>query len=621
MIWGIINTDNTKQISKAAVNRMSALKDGAAGKPEIVHAGHIAIGGSALPHIQSKEFTPAANSDKTILAVFQGAVYNMEELLGLLNYQINQDSTAKALIHFYQNMGTDFIEKMNGKFSFAIIDKVQNKVILGRDRFGIEQMYYYTDSDTIVFSSTAKGIIESGIVKKELNYQALQQFLLYCYNPGLFSFYKNVNKLRPGYIMTFSDGDSRVEPYWHLSFATNSEIDESEVCETLVELMRDSVKLRVNPSAGSGVFLSGGMDSSSITAFLSESLEKKFHTFSFRCRGQSFDESHYAKIVADHYGTEHHLAEYSAEDVEDIMEIVKYMDEPFSDVGINIGTYILGKAAGSHVNCIYSGDGGDEVYGGHPVYIADKAAQIFNLIPSLLLRPFLRAGALLPDSEQKKNFTVKAKRFSESFQFPKELLSHRWRIYYDRNQLRNLIKDELWSEFESHDPYRVMLQYNAETDAKDMLGKSIYSDYQTVVGFYLRRMGLIRHFGIESRFPLLDHRLVEYAATLPSGVKIKGSSDTKYIFKKAMENILPYDIVYRKDKLGHSIPLKNWMRSHTKVKQFIMDLLSEENIKSRGLFDHRFIQGMIDEHMSMKRNNSHRLWSLVVLELWMREND
>ena len=185
--------------------------------------------------------------------------------------------------------------------------------------------------------------------------------------------------------------------------------------------------------------------------------------------------------------------------------------------------------------------------------------------------------------------------------------------------MKQLLTPDLWGQAKDYDPYEDIYQFNREADGNDILSRSLYSDYQTVVGFYLRRIGLLKHFGIDARFPLLDHRLIEYCARIPADLKIKGNSDTKYIFKKAMENVLPHDIVYRKDKLGHSIPMKNWMRENAIVKQFISDQLSESAIKRRGLFNPAFIKGLMDQHQSKKANFSHRLWALAVLELWLEE--
>ncbi|MBD3289340.1 asparagine synthase (glutamine-hydrolyzing) [candidate division KSB1 bacterium] len=620
MIWGIIYKDQKGNVPKESFKKMGYFGDGVVGEMKIHQGKNFAVGSIPLPHVNSEQAAPAANDDETVIVVFQGQIYNAAELLDSETLAACRGNQSQIALLLYQKRGKDFIKDVNGKFAFAVIDKNENKVILGRDRFGIEPLYYSFDNNKLIFSSTLQSIVNNPDVKKEVNFHALYQFLLFNYNPALYTFYKNVNKLRPAHLLVYNERITNIEPYWKLSFAEITPQKEKEIAEELLQRMTEAVRLRVDNSLQNGIFLSGGMDSSTMVALTSSFIENELKTFSFRCRGETFDESHYAQIVADHYKTIHKLTEYSAEDVDSIAELVKHMNEPFCDVGINIATYILGKAAENEVNCVITGDGGDELYGGHPVYMADKAAKYFDLIPSVLTKPFLSLGSMLPDSDKKKNLVVKAKRFSESFQYPKELFSHRWRVYYQPKQINELIDKDLIEQMNSYDPYQVILRFNKEADGRDILSRSLYSDYNTVVSFYLRRMGLMRHFGIDPRFPMLDHTLVEYAAKIPSKLKIKGSSDTKYIFKKAMENVLPHDIVYRKDKLGHSIPLKNWMRDDAKVNEFITDWLSESVIKKRGFFDYKYVSKMLDDHLAKKMNNSHRLWALVVLELWFKEN-
>lgn len=620
MIWGIIYKDQKASVPKESFKKMGYFGDGVVGEMKIHQGKNFAVGSIPLPHVPPEQAAPASNEDGSVVAIVQGQFYNASELLDSETLASCQKNQSHIALKLYEKRGKDFVKDVNGKFAFAIIDKNENKVILGRDRFGIEPLYYLFDNNKLIFSSTLQAIVNSPEAKKEVNFHALYQFLLFNYNPALYTFYKNVNKLRPAHLLVYNERITNIEPYWKISFAEVSTQNEKEIAEELLRLMREAVRMRVDNSLDLGIFLSGGMDSSTMVALTSSFFEKELKTFSFRCRGETFDESHYAQIVADHYKTRHKLTEYSAEDVDSIAKLVKHMNEPFCDVGINIATYILGKAAENEVNTVITGDGGDELYGGHPVYMADKAAKYFDAIPSIVTKPFLALGSMLPDSDKKKNFIVKAKRFSESFQFPKELLSHRWRIYYQPKEINSLVDKDLIGQMNSYDPYQVILRFNKETDGRDILSRSLYSDYNTVVGFYLSRMGLMRHFGIDPRFPMLDHKLAEYAAKVPSQLKIKGQSDTKYIFKKAMENVLPHDIVYRKDKLGHSIPLKNWMRDDAKVKEFITDWLSESVIKNRGFFNYSYVSKMLDDHLSKKINNSHRLWALVVLELWFREN-
>jgi asparagine synthase (glutamine-hydrolysing) len=362
------------------------------------------------------------------------------------------------------------------------------------------------------------------------------------------------------------------------------------------------------------------MDSSTVLALVRELDGFPINTFSYRCRAESFDESKYAKLMAQATQARHSEVEYSSEDVLSMPEIVKFMNEPFCDIGINIATYILGKKASQSTSYVLTGDGGDELFGGHPVYEADKIARFIDPVPNFLKNPFLAMFSYLPDSDKKKSLTVKIKRFSENLKLPSSLLSHRWRVYYSPNEMGKLITPSFGAAIKLEDLFEDILQFNHEAEGPDLLSRTLYSDYQTAVDFYLRRNDLNRKFRLETRFPLLDHRLVEFCATIPSKLKIRGWFDTKYIFKRAMEGVLPHDIIYRKDKLGHSIPLKNWMRKSNVVKEFILDYVSADVLRERGLFQRSFVEKMIQEHMAKDRNNSHRLWALAVLEMWLREH-
>lgn len=614
MIFGIIKSDPRGKVDGELLNKMANYGDGTFNRTNIYVDDEIGFGCQALPGLTDEFSMPVSNEDKSIAVVFQGQLYNAPELQKEIGCKNKIPGT--LIVNLYQKFGDKFVEKLNGKFAFAIYDRAQKRIILGRDRVGIEPLFYYRDSNQVIFSTSLASIVNLPDVGKELDYRAVYQFLLFCYNPALFTFFKNVNKLRPGHLLVFEKNKEELKRYWNLSFADQSYTDEAEVSEQLLHLMKDAVSIRFDKNQKRGVFLSGGMDSSTMVALTSEHAENNLSTFSFRCRGESFDESHYAKIMADHYHTQHHLVEYLPDHVDLMHEITSFMDEPFGDLGINIASYILGREAQNEVTNIFTGDGGDELYGGHPVYEADKMAERIEKIPGFLLKPILALARQLPDSEKKKNFVVKAKRFAISVNFPRELFSHRWRIYYTPAEMKQLVNADVWAEISDYNPYEEIYQFNREADGTDILSRSLYSDYQTVVGFYLRRMGLLKHFGIDARFPLLDHRLIDYTTKIPSALKIKGTSDTKYIFKKSMENVLPHDIVYRKDKLGHSIPMKNWMRDNPKVKGFIDDVLSESRIKNRGIFNYQYIQNLMNLHQSKKANFSHRLWALAVLELW-----
>lgn len=609
MIWGIWYKDAGRSASRNELIAMDADPRTGEVHPEI-----------SLSAGFAKKNRYAGESDiftGSVSAAFQGALTRADELRHSLNIQ-GPVRPADLIVRAYAEWGEAFIERLDGKFAFFLADPAKRLVLMGRDRFGMETLYVYEDPQKIVFGTKLQHVIRHPGVPRDIDYETMRQFLLYCYNPTHGTFFKNIRKLPPSNVMVFHDGQSEIWPYWKLSFARNSSMDEEESRRELSALLDDSVRSCLDPGRETGVFLSGGMDSSSVTALASRTSSKSVRTFSYRCRGESFDESRYARIVSDFFHTEHHLVEYTPETVGTMEELVRHMDEPFCDVGINLATDILAREAAGKINLVLTGDGGDELFGGHPVYQADRVASIFDGIPSILWSPFCWLGSMLPDSDKKKDWKVKWKRFSRSIRFPAELLSHRWRIYYTPREIQALVRPGLMEPYRMRESCYEMFSLHADTDGRDALSRSIFSDYRTVVGFYLRRMDLVRRFGIEPRFPLLDRRLAEFCANVPSALKIKDGSDVKYIFKKTMQNVLPDEIIFRKDKLGHSIPLKNWMRDNSFVRGWMLDLLSESSLKKRSLFNPRAVEKMIRAHLSKRENHSHRLWALMVLELWMR---
>jgi len=562
---------------------------------------------------------PVSFDDDRLIACWAGKIYNRRDLAAEIDFdgRGGADDDGALFLRLYDRYGESCVEKINGKFSFVLFDARKSCFFLARDRFGIEPLYYAVHAEYVAFASTIKGLFQLTNQEKKLNPAALGKFLLFNYNPGFETFFSGVSRLPAAHFLRIKNGEIDLKRYWKLVFNPVA-ADETEVATNLLAQLRQAVSLRVDEHQPPGVFLSGGMDSSTIVTLGAEKTKAQVNTFSYRCRAVSFDESEYARAMAEFTKSKHHECEYGSEDILMMPDIVRGMNEPFCDVGINIATYILGKsAAATTTEYILTGDGGDELFAGHPVYEADKMAGFVDHVPRALLLPILKVFSALPDSDQKKNLSVKLKRFAESLAYPKELLSHRWRIYYTDKEFSQLARGKFFQQLNWPDLLEDILETNRESNAPDLLSRCLYSDYQTAVDFYLRRNDLNRRLGLESRFPLLDHKLVEFCASMPSELKIKGWFDTKYIFKKAMEGVLPHGIIYRKDKLGHSIPLKNWIRDDKQVREMILDHVSPAVIEKRGLFDGKIIAGMTNDHLAKRRNNSHRLWALAVLEMWM----
>jgi asparagine synthase (glutamine-hydrolysing) len=416
--------------------------------------------------------------------------------------------------------------------------------------------------------------------------------------------------------MVISRDAFRERRYWHLSFQSDRAHPLNELCEEILDLTRDSIRRRASASKALGIFLSGGMDSSSIAALTRDVYPGKLSTFSYRCRGRSFDESQYARLMAAHCDADHHEVVFEPAAVEHMASMAQHMDEPLCNAGITVATHLLAHAATGRVDTVLTGDGGDELFGGHPVYAADRIATVVDRIPGVFRRALFRTLRRLPDTDRKLDMTVKLKRFAESAEYPRDLHTYRWRIQYGPEELQELLGPGITTP--DAELFGDVRQLMSEADGPDILSRSLYMDTVVEVGFYMRRMDLVRAHGVTPAFPMLDHRLFEFAARIPSQLKFRSASNTKYIQHLAMKGVLPDAIVHRKDKLGHSIPFKNWLRDEDAVKSFVLDALSSNGLGRRGLVDNAYVKRLWDAHQSHRQNHSHRLWSLTVLELWLR---
>jgi asparagine synthase (glutamine-hydrolysing) len=554
--------------------------------------------------------------EKKRILFFEGRIFNTDALglPGGLGKRAGEDRLRK-LFNLHDSEGDGLLRRINGSFIIGIAEPERKRLMLARDQLGVETVYFRREGERIFFSTGLEALLPGDSTNLDIDHRALAQYLMFNYIPGRQGLVRGIRQLEPASILTAGPDGIHERAYWSPDF-TPVPREEQAVMDELLDRMRKAVRIRVDNGHGkTGVFLSGGMDSSSVLGLMSEAELGSIDSYSFRCRGKSIDESYFAGVMARACRTEHHLVEYAPERVRLIEEMAGIMDNPFSDIGIEVATYLLGKSAHGRVNTILTGDGGDELFAGHPVYLADRMASRFDRIPEILRKPVRTISGAFPDSDRKASFRVKAKRFAYSVQFPATLHSNRWRAYYTDQELARLISPEFVASIRKDHPFEEIAGYYEGTGEYDPLSACLFGDYRTVVKFYLGRMRLLRHFGIESRFPLLDAELVQFAAGIPAALKINGR-DVKYILKKTMAGVLPDEIVFRKDKLGHSVPFKNWLRDHEGVKTFVLDHLNGGLEIGSIRFSRRTVNRMISEHISRHHNHSHRLWALLVLKLW-----
>jgi len=558
----------------------------------------------------------AFSEDKQIVVAASGNIYKN----GDKDVPQSTSRIAKTVLAQYEILGENAFKSLNGQYAVAIWDGRRNRFLLARDHLGFEPLFYYWNGQKLLFSSSFKSLAKHADVDEAFNFRAIRNYFLFNYNPGLDTFIRSVKKVRPGHCLILENGHLRSHRYWFLSYQNQNGRQMDSFIEELLDLTKDAIRIRTDDKVSDpGAFLSGGMDSSSVVGLLSGLTDAPVHTFSFRCDDKYVDESHFARVMARHYQTKHNELDYEPDELNNLADMTEWMEEPLCDIGVELGSYILGRAAQGKVKYILTGDGGDELYAGHPVYVADQMAEKFDRIPAPIRWGVTTLAGMLPDSEQKKSLRVKARRFAYSYGFPGTLLSNRWRIYYTDSELAALCQPEVVAQFGQLNSYEDITGLYSDADGPDHLSQSLYGDYQTLVHFHVDRLRLTRAWGIEARFPLHDYRLIEFSGTIPADLKIKGGQ-VKFIQKKAMEGVLPDEIVFRKDKMGHNVPMKNWMRNTTLFRDLIHDVLSEDAIRKRNFFDSQTVASMMDLHLSKRKDFSHRLYALLVLELWMQKN-
>jgi asparagine synthase (glutamine-hydrolysing) len=566
---------------------------------------------------------PLSNEDGSVWIAHNGEVYNFpalrEELLSR-GHVFKTRTDTETIVHGYEEWGEDLWPKLRGMFAFALWDARSQSLILVRDRLGIKPLYYtLLQDETLIFGSELKAILVHPRVQRSLDARALDLYLTLEYIPAPFSIFRNISKLPAGCLLVYKNGGIQVKRYWQLEPQDTSPVrfpksKLNSLMDELYALLKESVRLRLISDVPLGAFLSGGIDSSSIVGLMHELGTSPIKTFSIGFKEASYDELRFARSVAQKFQTEHEEFVLEPKALELTDKLIHHLDEPFGDFSI-FPTYLISKMARNHVKVILSGDGGDELFGGYEHYQAQKLSRPpASFIFRKMLSSFLR---LIPPSEKKKGVWNKIKRFSQGFEHDPKHRHLRWMMFLSDTNKKNLYTADLQRELDGvvplflRDPFRNLLSESAHFDS---LNRELYLDLRTYlvddILVKVDRMSMAA--SLETRVPILDHKLVEFAYSIPGDLKLKGMT-TKWIFKKAMERLLPHQNIYR-PKEGFSIPIKHWLRKE--LKDLLFDYLNRDRIIDGGFFNFEPIERMIDAHLKQRENNSHQLWALLVFEIW-----
>ena len=559
---------------------------------------------------------PLANEDDSIWVTYNGEIYNFPELREELHsrgHTFKSNTDTEVIVHAYEDFGPDCVRKFNGMFAFAIWDSRKRELILARDRMGIKPLYYYLKGEKLVFGSEMKVILEDPNVEREISPQSLYYYMGYEYVPTPNTIFKNIYKLPPGHYLRFRDGEIDITRYWDLQFKDQDQPKEYYESR-LRELLTESVRKRLISDVPLGVFLSGGLDSSAIVALMSQCGVDPIQTFSLGYEDPTFSELPYAQLIADKFNTKHTVLMIDPVTPDLVEEAVWHLDEPMSELS-TIPFYMICKKAREHVTVCLSGEGGDEVLVGYDRFRASKANAYYSMLPKIirngLVGPLMN---LLPDQSQKKGAVNILKRFVEGSMLPEEAGHMRWQYFGTPRHDRNLFSAGMMADITLY-PFAPVRDLMANCGSSDRTDREIYLDLKLpmpeIVLMKADRMSMAH--SLEVRVPFLDHEFVEFCATIPGDMKLKGF-ETKHIFRTAMRGIVP-DSILRRGKQGFSLPIKNWLRNE--MRDYMQDTLASSPI-IRDAFNGEYIQQLVKEHLDSRANHNHVLWGLINLAIWHR---
>jgi asparagine synthase (glutamine-hydrolysing) len=623
-VTGIFDMRGTRPVDREALTRMNESQHHRGPDEVGMHvAAGIGLGHRRLSIIDlSTGQQPMYNEDGSVCVVTNGEIYNFQELmpeLARLGHTFRTRSDTEVIVHAWEAWGEDCVKRFRGMFAFALYDESRQSLFLARDRLGVKPLHYaLLDDGTLLFGSELKSLLAHPGMPRALDPLAAEDYFALGYVPEPRTIFARARKLPSGHTLLARRGVALPDPrrYWDVRFTLDRPLGVEDACRELEERLRESVRLRMIADVPLGAFLSGGVDSGAVVATMAGLSSERVKACSISFADPAFDESVHARAVAQRHGAEHYVDRVESEDFDLVDVLAGLYDEPYADSSA-IPTYRVCQLARRHVTVALSGDGGDESFGGYTRYRHHLAEErLRRLVPLPLRRTLFGAlGRLYPPLERAPRF-LRGKALLES------LARDSTAAYFDLVcVLRGAARSRLYSRrFKSllggYEAIEVFRRHAARADTDDPLALVQYVDLHTYlvddINVKVDRASMAH--ALEVREPLMDHELVEWLASLPSSLKIRGA-DTKFLLKKAVARHLPDDVVHR-PKMGFAVPLAGWFRGplREKVRQALLDA----RLLDTGWFDGAALTGLIDAHQAGIRDNSAALWSLLMFEAFLR---
>jgi asparagine synthase (glutamine-hydrolysing) len=554
---------------------------------------------------------PISNEDGSVWIVFNGEIYNYRELRRQLEQKGHTFRTAsdtETIVHLYEDFGERAVDHLRGMFAFAIWDTRTRRLLLARDRLGIKPLYYSQRDGELVFASELKPILQLPHIGRSVSWEAASHLFTFLATPSSQSIVDGIAKLEPGRVAIAAGNHGvRVKQYWEVEFVPDYERTEDQTVERLRELLAESVALHEISDVPIGAFLSGGIDSSAVVATMAGLAPDRVKTFSIGFAEAGYDELRYAREVAAAFGTDHYDLVLRPDVVQVVEDLTWYLDEPFGDTSA-IPTYMVSKLAAEHVKVVLSGDGGDELFAGYDKYLVEGRERRFDTIPAPLRRAAGAIGRAMRDG-------MRGRRFLQHLALDGPARYLDASTMFKQDQMRRLFQGEAFVEISRHDPWRASLAAFGRAGDGDWLATLQHHDLQSYLPLDILtkvdRMTMAH--SIEARPPLLDHKLVEFAATVPADMRLRGGT-TKYLLKRAMRGILP-DAIIDRPKHGFAVPLARWFRGE--LSEFARDLLLSDACRQRGFFNTTYIETLFRQN-DRGRDLDLQLWTILSFELWCR---
>jgi asparagine synthase (glutamine-hydrolysing) len=562
---------------------------------------------------------PIFNEDRSVVVVMNGEIYNYRELrteLQARGHRFATQGDTEVIVHLYEEHGADCVRHLHGMFAFSLWDAKRQQLMLARDRVGKKPMLYTMRDGVLTWASEMAALLAGAELPREIDPVALDRYLALGYVPAPRTALRGVCKLPPAHTLLVRDGRMTLERYWKLDYSRKLDVPVEELCERIRAELLEATRRRLIADVPLGAFLSGGIDSSAVVAAMAQLSSEPVRTFSIGFDHEGFDELPHARRIAERFGTVHEEFRVEADAVSIVPRIVRHYGEPFADSSA-IPSFYLAELTRRHVTVALNGDGGDESFAGYQRYVANAVAGRLDRLPAPVRHALGALGGRLPDRGAVSSPLNRARRMATGLALDAPARYARYVSWFDPAQRRAMYTPEFAAEVGDADPYEELALRWAEASGASVVDRMLEVDAGTyLVDDLIAKIDIatMAH-ALEARSPFLDHQLMEFAATIPADLKVRGG-EKKWILREALRDWLPDDILDRR-KQGFSVPLSSWLRSD--LQGWAREILLDPGTTDRGLFAPGAVRSLLDRHAAGADGDAKRIYALLMLELWHRE--